>query len=527
MTLTYLAHALAFGVGAVLAALAWVVYGRRSGRATLLLFLCFLPCTVFFFFDLVQDTFSPIAGTEVTLRRQPLTMLPIGTSAQRLFSTTYSLAGWRDWAAFLPFIGAILVGAAIGFWQSRPVVRRSSTFLIVAVLLVTIAFVALPDGVGLLNYLTQRIGIFSVGFLSLFAAWFWYSRESAWRALAVFLTLIAVASSLMDIGANARKVQEIAGPSLEGRLRGRYITAHIRRCEQGPQSPFGQYEPERHLWAYALGPGAVTPYLFSWNRYHPVQYRGEMYAKTLTAPDERINAADGDIGLDCAQSNQDRIHATCTCAGYDGSILVGEPATLEKEVGLSKVKVERRIAPGIVLARCEQERSRTIVEPGKLSSSHYLVRGWSTPETIDDRLAIWSVGRSSELAFRLVAADTPYQLSFVAKPYHRALPQTVSVKVNGSPIGKVELTYDWGRYMLPLDRALIRENVARLRFEYSQVNTPAEAEPGSHDVRELAVLFHRIEVEPIEGLSIASMPRSTTTPNITAASSTARSRTSM
>ncbi len=107
------------------------------------------------------------------------------------------------------------------------------------------------------------------------------------------------------------------------------MTAKVGPCADEDEGYWGRYESERHLWAYALALDGITPYLFAWSRYHPVQYRGEVYSRDLRAPQESING-DRLLGGSCEDANAERLRGATAWVGFDGALITGRPETLSE-----------------------------------------------------------------------------------------------------------------------------------------------------------------------------------------------------
>ena len=125
--------------------------------------------------------------------------------------------------------------------------------------------------------------------------WTVWPGTARWTADAFRLRYLIIASvglatvvALVEIAVAARRVGEIVGPSAPRTLSGRYLTARLDDdCDLDYAAErWALYDPGRHLWAYALAPEGVTPYVFAFARYLPVWFRDP--AVTVSGPPDWV-----------------------------------------------------------------------------------------------------------------------------------------------------------------------------------------------------------------------------------------------
>jgi GPI mannosyltransferase 3 len=146
---------------------------------------------------------------------------------------------------------------------------------------------------------------------------------------------------------------------------------------------------------------------------------------------------------------------------------------------------------GLRRARIRQPDLSELDIPAGSSASAF-VDGWSHGEHLECRETRWAVGRKARIAFPLEPNGLPYALSLTAQPYHRATPQTMSVRVNGAPLREYPMPLGWGGYqaIVPPERLKSGQNELELSFSSSR-----RAE--GNDQRELAALFDRVRLAPV------------------------------
>ncbi len=130
------------------------------------------------------------------------------------------------------------------------------------------------------------------------------------------------------------------------------------------------------------------------------------------------------------------------------------------------------------------------------TSGSAFVRGWGTGETLGCRSVRWAVGTAAEIAFPLEPTGGTYMLSFTAMPFHRALPQEVTVTLNGKRLGRYPLTDAWTGYQAPISPTQLVRGTNTLKFDFLRATRASE-----NDQRELAALFEQIALSPVPSLA--------------------------
>ena len=142
--------------------------------------------------------------------------------------------------------------------------------------------------------------------------------------------------------------------------------------------------------------------------------------------------------------------------------------------------------------RKEQKKEGGIDYPfvqfSNVSARRHMMEGWGQPETS----MVWSLGAYSilELSFQKCGA---LNLHFECRPfsYPNAPTQSISIFLNDTLQGTMELTTEKRAYSLPLDPSHQRVGSNKLRFEYGYTRSPADV-GDSTDGRELAVAWFNL-----------------------------------
>jgi hypothetical protein len=140
----------------------------------------------------------------------------------------------------------------------------------------------------------------------------------------------------------------------------------------------------------------------------------------------------------------------------------------------------------------EIQREPGVVDVGTPEARPLLRQGWSTDEGDGSHNFVWSDGPESEVAFFLAAArDVPLALKGTPYPAPGAPAQEVTLLLNGAAVGRVTISGEEARTVLP-ERAL-RAGDNRLVLRYAWTRSPWKESGGkSDDRRRLAVAWDRI-----------------------------------
>ncbi|HEY3571431.1 MAG TPA: sulfatase [Thermoanaerobaculia bacterium] len=156
-------------------------------------------------------------------------------------------------------------------------------------------------------------------------------------------------------------------------------------------------------------------------------------------------------------------------------------------------KVVRDLIADLDLAEIQREPG--VVDLGTPEARPLLRQGWSTDEGDPAHNFVWSNEPESEIAFFLAAArDVPLILKGSPYPASGAPAQGVTLVLNGSEVGRVTISGEEAKTVLP-ERAL-RAGENRLVLRYAWTRSPFEESGGkSDDHRRLAVAWDRLRFE--------------------------------
>jgi hypothetical protein len=323
------------------------------------------------------------------------------------------------------------------------------------------------------------------------------SRAGARVWLAAFpLSILACGASAVDIVRDSRLVQEVVGTPPPRSLAGHFYPVRAAHCTQVESYNWGNWDPLRHVWAYALSPASGAPFLFARHRYAPVWYRVE---RILPHPFEGLVLSDEDplSAASCERRNRERIEGALTWPGYDGVVLVGRPADVERALESSDVGGGQQLAPGIW--KLGPETHRVTVDFGNPTAYRTERSGFGRDERREGRTITWSDGPSSWLDLDLDAASSEtYKLRLLARPLGPTLPQAVQIVINGIEVATLDYTTaDWRDDWVTIPPGVLRSGRNRLGFAYARVVGPRDASTGAGNAPVLALLFDRLEITKV------------------------------
>jgi phosphatidylinositol glycan class B len=119
------------------------------------------------------------------------------------------------------------------------------------------------------------------------------------------------------------------------------------------------------------------------------------------------------------------------------------------------------------------------------------VKGWGHGERLDCDMARWVAGKKATLEFDFSPGDRAYQLTLLARAHERALPQTLSVVVNGEAQRVGSMSVQLKAHSIDVPVEALREGKNRIELLFSR-----SASATGNDPRELTALFRRIDLIP-------------------------------
>jgi hypothetical protein len=340
----YLAHPFAFGLLSVLAGLSWLCAGARSRSTATPVLVALAPAVLLAGIDAWNGAWLPVTGLEDAATGGGLRFQSIGMALVHVVSRSYGITGPGSLGLYLPHFALVVCGA---LWLARSPGRLESRGLVLfgaaAFMLGSVGF---PYSMGRLISMGPRANVIGLCFGAIAgAAWLSCSRARP-LLVAVPLTALAFVASSASIVHDARLVHEVVGDRPPRNVAGNFLAVQAADCARPASFYWGDWDPVRHLWAYALSPEGITPYLFARDRYFPVWYRAE---RRVPYPSGGRSLGNG-RALDpaaCDRRNRERVATALSYPGFDGVIVVGRPGDGERALGLPGAASRDRVAPGI------------------------------------------------------------------------------------------------------------------------------------------------------------------------------------
>jgi hypothetical protein len=138
-----------------------------------------------------------------------------------------------------------------------------------------------------------------------------------------------------------------------------------------------------------------------------------------------------------------------------------------------------------------------VLDMGSEDSSRHVVDGFSLPEVAGSRRASWSEGDVATVAFQVQGGARSYQVTFLAEPYHELGDVAVGLLVNKQPVGDALVSRGWRSYQVIVPGDKMNRGRNELSFHFSKTGRPSDFSEASSDVRELALRFEQIQVQPL------------------------------
>ncbi len=495
---SYLAHPMVFGLLAGLAGVTSVLpapgaMGRKERVLRVALGLGVVAPLVGL--DLLQHRLSMLPDADATLLRSPVWWRPLPLALGHVITRGLGVTGPDALVYYEPFLLVLVVGTAVA-WRppakgATPSGRRA---IAAAALLGTLGTVLLPDSRENVFLIGSRVAVLGILFWTAVAAP--ALAQLPWlRLAAVPAVALALGFQIHEVAGRAAMLREVLGPQPE-QVGGLYLPMQVPRCQGASSLAWGDYDPLRHAWAYALDHDGVAPYIFAGSRYQPVWFRPGVLNDELRAPKEHLLNGNEDYRSPeaCELNAQERLAAANAWAGsYDDILVTGREPELGEALGRSGLAVGRTLAPGLVLVRRSGARSGLRVEFGRLAGTAALRSGFYGDEIIDGLSGQWSEGKASVLAFTEDHRSHDYLLRLVAQS---PVVSSIAVTVNGGyeatiPVGKTP-----SETVAYVPGGAINLGKNELRLSYARTFFPAEP-LASGPPRELSVLYRDLFLSPL------------------------------
>jgi hypothetical protein len=138
-----------------------------------------------------------------------------------------------------------------------------------------------------------------------------------------------------------------------------------------------------------------------------------------------------------------------------------------------------------------------VIDLGMDAAPSQPMEGFSLPERVGSRLASWSEGELSSVAFQLRGGAREYEVAFLVEPYHMLGDVPVGISLNKRSLVDTTLAPGWRAYRVVVPGSRIVAGQNELAFHYEKTGRPSDFDPRSSDVRELSTRFDQIQVQPI------------------------------
>jgi phosphatidylinositol glycan class B len=119
------------------------------------------------------------------------------------------------------------------------------------------------------------------------------------------------------------------------------------------------------------------------------------------------------------------------------------------------------------------------------------VNGWGHGERLACDMARWAASKRSVLEFEFSPGDRAYRMNLYARAHEAALPQTLSVVINGETRRVGSMPVQLAAYSIDVPEDALRDGKNRIELLFSR-----SAGTAGNDTRELTALFRRIELLP-------------------------------
>lgn len=496
----YLAHPMAFGLLVVAASTSLLASRDRAdlGRRVIRVVLGLGVVAPLLAWDLHDHRLSMLADADATLLRSPVLWRPVPLAMAHLVTRGLGVTGPDALVYHEPFLLLLAVATALVWLRpsdNRPAHARRA--LVAAALLGSLGTLVLPESRENVFLIASRVTMFGILFWGALAAPV-VARSQRLQLFAVPSVALLLGFQVHQVTARATALESVLGASGPETVGGTFLPVQIPRCSEASSIAWGDYDPLRHAWAYALGPTGVAPYVFAGSRYQPVWFRSGVLGGDLRAPKEHLMTENESwrSSAACEADADERITAANAWAGtYDGILVTGRPPEVLEAIKRSGLAIDKALAPGMYWVRRGGARSGLHVQFGLLAGTVALRSGFYGEETIDGQNGQWSQGKESLLAFTLDRVDHDNELRLLAQsPSVSSMTLVVNDRYRTElAVGGSEPTVAY----IPGDALASGAN--EIRFVYPSTFFPREGWSLS-EPRELAVFFRE--------LALSALPRS-------------------
>jgi hypothetical protein len=183
-------------------------------------------------------------------------------------------------------------------------------------------------------------------------------------------------------------------------------------------------------------------------------------------------------------------------AGGSGTVSISRERVVSGENQLEATRPKER---GATLERLllEPISEATFLDVGSPRGRAYLAGGFAEDETVESTTCTWSDGRASQISLFVQPTGASYRLTLRAHAFSPVAPVVVTARMNGRPVGSVEVAADFGVHQLVLPAETLRSGANELELSYSRRGQPISTLVGSNDSREPSVRYDWLELSPL------------------------------
>jgi hypothetical protein len=183
-------------------------------------------------------------------------------------------------------------------------------------------------------------------------------------------------------------------------------------------------------------------------------------------------------------------------AGGSGTVSISRERVLP---GDNQIELIRPKGRGATLERLllEPLSEATLIDVGGPRGRAYLAGGFSVDETLGSTTCTWSDGPLSQFSLFVRPTGASYRLTLRAHAFQEVAPVVVTARINGRPVGSLEVAADFGVHQLVLPPEALRSGANELELSYSRTGRATSTMVGSNDARQPSVRYDWLELAPV------------------------------
>jgi hypothetical protein len=185
-------------------------------------------------------------------------------------------------------------------------------------------------------------------------------------------------------------------------------------------------------------------------------------------------------------------------AGGSGTVSISRERVLS---GDNQLEATRPIGRGATLERLliEPISEAKLLDVGSPRGRAYLTGGFGVDQMVEGTTSTWSDGPSSQIALFVRPTGASYRLTARAQAFSPIAPVVVTARINGRPVGSIEVTADFGIHQLTLPPEALQSGANELELSYSRTGRPVSNLAEPNERREPSVRYDWLELAPVGG----------------------------